>query len=256
LQGFGGTISKLFFMDHPNTLLNGHGRPGATALYDSSNVLNVSREGRIASIVAGSLMAGSALGRFRHHPLGSLCRLAVGSYLLYRGLSGNCPLSAMIEERRNRHTRAINIRTSLVIQKPREEVYNSWRQLSNLPLFMQHLERVEEKDGTHSHWVARGPGGVGTVEWEAEIVKEEPGYLLGWRSVPQSMIATAGRVTFEDTPEGHTNVEVMITYRPPAGHVGAGLAWLLNAAFERMVEEDIQRFKAYLETGEVMMEAP
>jgi uncharacterized membrane protein len=141
----------------------------------------------------------------------------------------------------------------MLISKPREEVYAFWRQLGNLPLFMQHLLKVEEKDGIHSHWIARGPGGIGTIEWEAEIMKEEPGRLLGWRSVANSMIATAGRVTFEDAANGGTFVEVMITYRPPAGHVGTGLAWLLNVAFERMIEEDIQRFKRFLESGEVVM---
>ena len=239
-------------MTHPNALLNGHGRPSAGPLYDSSNILNVTRKGRVASIVAGSLITSNAIGQIGKHPIRGLLQMAMGSYLLYRGISGNCPVSAAIEERRNKHTRAINIRTNMVINKPREEVYAFWRQLGNLPLFMRHLEKVDERDGTHSHWIARGPGGIGNIEWEAEIMKEEPGHLLGWRSVPNSMIATAGRVTFEDTPNGNTYVEIMISYRPPAGHVGTGLAWLLNVAFERMIEEDIQRFKRFLESGELV----
>ena len=230
-------------MTHPNALLNGHGRPSAGPLYDSSNILNVSRPGRAASIVIGSLLTSNALGQMRKHPIGGLMKLAIGGYLLYRGLSGNCPISAAIEERKNRHTRAINIRTKLLIARPREEVYAFWRQLGNLPLFMQHLVKVDEQDSIHSRWIARGPGGIGTVEWEAEIMKEEPGRLLGWRSIANSMIATAGRLTFEDAANGGTYVEVNISYRPPAGYVGTGLAWLLNVAFERMIEEDIYRVK-------------
>jgi len=241
-------------MTHPNALLNGHGRPSAGPLYDSSNILNVSRPGRAASIVIGSLLTSNALGQMRKHPIGGLMKLAIGGYLLYRGLSGNCPLSAAIEERKNRHTRAINIRTKLLIARPREEVYAFWRQLGNLPLFMQHLVKVDEQDSTHSHWIARGPGGIGTVEWEAEIMKEEPGRLLGWRSVTNSMIATAGRLTFEDAANGGTHLEVNISYRPPAGHVGTGLAWLLNVAFERMIEEDIYRVKEFLESGELILD--
>lgn len=239
-------------MTHPNALLNGHGRPSAGPLYDSSNILNVTRKGRVASIVAGSLITSSAIGQIVKHPIRGMLKLAMGGYLLYRGISGNCPVSAAIEERRNRHTRAINIRTNMLINKPREEVYLFWRQLGNLPLFMRHLEKVNERDSLHSHWIARGPGGIGTIEWEAEIMKEEPGHLLGWRSVANSMIATAGRVTFEDAPNGGTHVEVMISYRPPAGHVGTGLAWLLNVAFERMIQQDIQRFKRFLESGELV----
>jgi len=241
-------------MTHPNALLNGHGRPSAGPLYDSSNILNVSRPGRAASIVIGSLLTSNALGQMRKHPIGGLMKLAIGGYLLYRGLSGNCPLSAAIEERKNRHTRAVNIRTKLLIARPREEVYAFWRQLGNLPLFMQHLVKVDEQDSIHSRWIARGPGGIGTVEWEAEIMKEEPGRLLGWRSIANSMIATAGRLTFEDAANGGTYVEVNISYRPPAGYVGTGLAWLLNVAFERMIEEDIYRVKEFLESGELILD--
>lgn len=235
-------------------MLNGHGRPSASPLYDSSNILNVSRPGRVVSILAGSLLTSNALGQLSRHPIGGLLKLAIGGYLLYRGMSGNCPVAAAIEKRRNRHTRAINIRTRQLISRPREEVYAFWRQLGNLPLFMHHLVKVEEQDGIHSRWIARGPGGIGTIEWEAEIMKEEPGRLLGWRSVANSMIATAGRVTFEDAANGGTFVEVMITYRPPAGHVGSGLAWLLNVAFERMIEDDITRVKDYLESGELIVD--
>ena len=242
-------------MNSYNTLLNGnsqHEAPSAGPLYDHSNILNVSKEGRIASIVAGSLIASSAIGSIGKHPIKSLARLAVGGYLLYRGLSGNCPVTAAIEQRSARHSTAMNIRSSMTINKPREEVYAFWRQLGNLPLFMRHLEQVDERDSTHSRWIANGPGGVGTLEWEAEIVKEEPGTLLGWRSITGSQVATAGRVTFEDTANGGTAMKIMITYRPPAGHVGTGLAWLLNSAFERIVQEDIQRFKHFMETGVVV----
>ncbi len=254
MQGFSGSNRNYSIMNHHNALLNGHGQPSAGALYDSSNILNVSREGRVASIVAGSLMASTALGQLGKRPFSSFFKLAVGSYLLYRGLSGNCPVSAAIEDRVGRHTQAINIRTSLHIGKSKEEVYAFWRQLGNLPLFMRHLEKVTERDSQHSRWTAKGPGGVGSIEWEAEIVKEEPGRLLGWRSIAGSQVATAGRVTFEDAPDGGTYMKVMVTYRPPAGHVGTGLAWLLNAAFERIVEEDIERFKVFMETGEIVHE--
>lgn len=242
-------------MKHRNASLNGHHEPSAGLLYDSSNIINVSPEGRIASIIAGSLIAGAGLRKIDRRPLSGLLKLAMGGYLLYRGISGNCPLSALANSHwADHHAGSVNIRRTLTIYKPRQEVYSFWRQLGNLPLFMQHLERVTELDSRHSRWVAKGPGGIGNIEWEAEIVKEEPGKLLGWRSVAGSMIATAGRINFKDTLNGSTQIEVMITYRPPAGYVGTSLAWLLNPAFEQMVEKDIARFKQFLETGETTTE--
>lgn len=232
--------------------LNGHGEPRATPLYERSNVLNVSKQGRIASIIGGALLTTAAINRVDKHPIGSLLRLVAGGYLLYRGISGNCPVSAMSGRRSSeKHASAINIRTKLTINKPRSEVYSSWRQLSNLPIFMKHLTSVKETDSHHSHWAANGPGGIGSLEWDAEIVKEEAGHLLGWRSAAGSEVATAGRVTFTDAISGGTDVEVIISYRPPAGHVGTSLAWILNAAFEDIIEKDVLRFKQFVETGEV-----
>jgi uncharacterized membrane protein len=235
--------------NHP---LNGHGEPRATALYEHSDVLNVSKPGRIASVVGGALMTTSAISNVNKHPIRSLIRLIAGGYLLYRGISGNCPISAMAgRSSGDKHNNAINIRTKFIVDKPRFEVYNFWRSVENLPHFMRHLAVVTEKDSHHSHWVATGPGKLGTIEWDAEIIKDEPGELIGWRSAPGSDLVTAGKITFSDAISGGTDMEVIITYRPPAGYVGTGLAWLLNSAFENMIRKDILRFKSYVETGEI-----
>lgn len=232
--------------------LNGHGEPRATGLYEASNVLNVSKQGRVASIVGGALLTTAAINQIDKHPFRSLFRLIAGGYLLYRGISGNCPVSAISGRKSgDKHSSNVNIRTSLIVDKPRMEVYTFWRQLSNLPIFMKHLVSVEETDSFHSHWKASGPGGVGTLEWDAEITKDEPGNLIGWRSAAGSDIVTAGRINFKDAISGGTEMEIMITYRPPAGYVGAGLAWILNSAFENIVERDILGFKQYVETGAV-----
>ncbi|MBV8252545.1 MAG: SRPBCC family protein [Chitinophaga sp.] len=234
-----------------NKQINGQVHPAAGLLYNSSSIINVSPEGRIVSIFTGAWLLGSAISSVDKKPVNSLLKLLGAGYLLYRGISGNSLLNGITGKRHpDRHTRAVNIRTAVLIDNPREEVYYFWRQLSNLSIFMKHLQSVEEKDPLHSHWIVKGPGGIGTLEWDAEIVKEYPGQFLGWRSLPGSSIATAGRVTFTDIPGGGTAVDVMLTYRAPAGQIGSGLAWLLNPAFERMVVKDIRRFKHFMETGE------
>ncbi|WP_161596789.1 SRPBCC family protein [Chitinophaga vietnamensis] len=234
-------------------ILNGHSQPMAGPIYESSNIINVSPEGRIVSIFTGAWLLGAAISKVDKKPVGSLFRLLGAGYLLYQGISGNNLLNGLFGKRRpDHHTEAINIRTTVMIDNPREEVYYFWRQLNNLPVFMKHLQSVEELDPFHSHWVVKGPGGIGTLEWDAEIVKEQPGEFLGWRSLQGSSIATAGRVTFRDTLNGGTEIDVMITYRPPAGYVGTGLMWLLNPAFENMIIRDIKRFKNYMETGEIV----
>jgi uncharacterized membrane protein len=230
--------------------LNGHQEPRAATLYEKSEVLNVSKPGRIASIVSGAMLTTSAISNIDKHPIRSLFRLVTGGYLLYRGISGNCPVSAVAgKQAGDTHVRAVNIRKKIIVDRTRDEVYSFWRQLENLPLFMKHLASVEELDDTTSHWVVTGPGEIGKVEWNAEITKDEPGRIIGWRSVEGSGIATAGRVNFREAFGGGTEIEVNITYRPPAGYVGSSLAWLLNGAFSRIVEKDILSFKMFLETG-------
>lgn len=228
-------------------------QPKAGSLYDSSNIINVTPEGRIVSIFTGAWLVGSAISKVDKSPISSLFKLLGAGYLLYRGISGNDLVNGLLGRRKpDRHTASVNIRTTVSIDNPKEEVYYFWRQLNNLPVFMKHLLSVEETDPFHSHWVVRGPGGIGTLEWDAEIVKEVPGELIGWRSLPGSSIATAGRVTFREAYNGATEIDVMITYRPPAGYVGSGLAWLLNPTFENMLVKDIKRFKNYMETGEIL----
>lgn len=222
-------------------------RPRAGSLYEQSTVINVSKTGRIISSAAGASLVYLALSGMKQSPLKNIGRLLVGGYLLYRGISGNCPITAAIDdENRPRHARAVNIRTSMVVDRPRGEVYAYWRQLGNLPLFMAHLHDVEVQDARHSHWTIKLAGNV-KLEWDAEITEDKPGEELAWRSLEGAAIANAGKVRFRDTENGATELLVTFTYRPPAGFVGSGLARLMNPAFAQLVRHDIIRFKQHLE---------
>jgi uncharacterized membrane protein len=205
---------------------------------------------RIASAAIGAWLLSSSVNNFVKHPVNSLVKLAVGGLLLYRGASGHCPLYASMGKTRGvSNTQNINIRTSLIVNKPKDEVYNFWRKLENLPLFMKHLASVTEIDSKHSHWEAVLPGNIGRIKWNAEIVKEEAGYLIGWQSIPNSMINNAGKVTFHDAAGGQgTELEVVISYHPPAGEIGSGLAKALNPVFEKLIRQDVMNFKEYIET--------
>jgi uncharacterized membrane protein len=215
-----------------------------------SGIVNVEQGERIASAAIGAWLLSSSLNNLFKHPLNSIVKMAVGGMLLYRGASGHCPVYSSIGKTKGvTHTPAINIRTSLIVNKPKDEVYSFWRKLENLPLFMKHLASVTEIDTKHSHWEAVIPGNIGRIKWNAEIVKEEPGYLIGWQSIPNSMINNAGRVTFHDAANGQgTELEVVISYHPPAGELGAGLAKALNGVFEKIIRQDVMNFKEYIET--------
>jgi uncharacterized membrane protein len=215
-----------------------------------SGTLNVGQNERIISAALGAFILSSGVNNLFSSPINSLIKTAIGGILLYRGVSGNCPVYSSMGKTKNvSHTPAINIRTSLIVNKPKDEVYAFWRKLENLPLFMDHLSSVTEIDSKHSHWEAVLPGNIGKVKWNAEIVKEEDGYMIGWQSIPNSMINNAGKVVFHDAQNGQgTELEVVISYHPPAGELGAGLAKLLNPVFEKIIRKDVMNFKEYIET--------
>ncbi len=211
-------------------------------------VQNVSNFERGLSIGIGALLVYSSVKKISKTPVSAILRAAIGSGLIFRGSSGNCPLYHQLQVDGTK-TAAVNIRTTLTVNKPRNEVYSTWRNFGILPRFMKHLSNVRETNGTRSHWEAHIPeGNPIPISWDAEIVKDEPGVLLSWHSLPGSTIENVGKIEFRDAL-GHqgTEIRVMISYRPPAGNIGGGIARLLNPLFRKIVQKDILNFKQYIE---------
>ena len=102
-----------------------------------------------------------------------------------------------------------------------------------------------------SRWTARGPGDI-PLSWEAEIVADEPGRLIAWRSVEGAEVDNAGSVRFTPAPGGRgTEVKVLLSYAPPAGRLGTAVATVLGRSGDQQVREDLRRFKQRMEADEV-----
>lgn len=145
----------------------------------------------------------------------------------------------------------IAVTEALTINATPQVLYAFWKKVENLPLFMQHLESITATTERTSHWVAKAPAGM-AVEWDAEIVDDQPNELIGWRTLPESEVVHEGRVTFEPTIGGRgTIVRVDLRYRPPAGKVGVQLARLFGEEPSVQISDDLRRLKQLLETGEV-----
>ena len=198
---------------------------------------------RLVSALAGSYALYRATRRKNAVP-----EIFIGSYLLFRGITGYCSVyNAIGKTKPDNRSRNVNIQVSLKVDKPREEVYDFWRKLENLPLFMEHLTMVNSIDEKTSVWEARIPGGMGNLRWRSEIVKERPLELLGWQSLSGSEVENAGKVEFRDAEDGGTELHVVITYHAPLGIAGEGVARMMNPFFHKVVENDIRNFKNYIE---------
>jgi uncharacterized membrane protein len=147
--------------------------------------------------------------------------------------------------------RGIHVVKSITVNREPEQVYLFWRNFENLPRFMAHLESVVVA-GERSRWRAKGPAGT-TVEWEAEIVLDQPNQTIVWRSTEDADVENEGSVRFVPAAGGHgTEIRVELRYRPPAGIVGATIAKLFGREPSQQIAGDLRRFKQVLETGEVL----
>ena len=233
-----------------NTILDKEILDRVKSITETTGKENIDQGERIVSLLAGSWLVYKSLKNLGRHPLVGLHGAAAGGLLLYRGVTGVCPIYKQL----NKDTtdpQAITITENIVVNAPRAEVYAFWRELSNLPKFMTHLKSVVETSDEVSLWTANTPGGLIDLTWNAEITREEPGNYLGWQSLEGSMVDNAGKVEFKDTLNGTgTELHIEIDYFSPAGSVGRGITSLFNGIFERMIREDIQNFKTYAEAAD------
>jgi uncharacterized membrane protein len=222
--------------------------------------VNVAEAERWASALGGAALAtwGFLQLRDERTPTGAMLT-AAGASLIARGATGHCPVYAAAGVHTSRtDTRAaldgprgILVDHAATINRRPDELYAYWRKLEQLPRFMSHLISVEQLDERRSHWVARGPAGR-KVSWDAEIISDTPNELIGWRTLEKSDVVSAGSVRFRPAPGGRgTEVRVRLQYEPPAGRVGATIAWLLGDAPEQAIQEDLRRFKQLIEACEV-----
>lgn len=215
---------------------------------------NVGPIERWASVLVGSGL--TLVGLRRGAALGGLLA-SVGGSLVYRGATGHCPLYARFDMSTARGgtrdelggRRGVHVTRSVTINRPLEELYRFWRDFSNLPRFLDHLESVRVIDGRRSHWVAKGPAGL-QVSWDAEIIEDIPNDHISWRSLEGSQVTSAGSVHFTAHPAGRgTELRVRLQYNPPAGKVGAAVAWLLGEEPSQQIREDLRRLKQIMETS-------
>lgn len=143
----------------------------------------------------------------------------------------------------------IDVNRAITIDKPAQEIYNYWRQLENLPRIIDHLEAVHRLSDRRSHWVARTP--VGKMEWNAEILEDDPGRRISWRSEEGSQVQTNGSVEFRSAPGGRgTEVRANFCYYPPGGKLGSIFAKLFRTDPSQEIAEALRRLKRIMETGE------
>jgi uncharacterized membrane protein len=141
---------------------------------------------------------------------------------------------------------AVTIQKTINIDAPVEEVYDFWSHFENFSKFMRHIQEVRNLGNGRSHWVATGPAGL-SVRWDAVTTRQEPNSLIAWKSEPGSLVESAGMVHFHPNRLGGTQVDIQMSYNPPAGAMGHAVATIFGADPRRAMDEDLVRFKSLIE---------
>lgn len=222
-----------------------------TGMMTDPRIVNVNKPERVFSVAAGAFLMYRGIKNLSRNPVASISKLVAGGWLVVRGATGHCPIYEATGVY-GLKPESINIRQSFIVNRPRAEVFQFWRQLENLPLFMNHLLSVEQLSPKRSKWKAAFTSYLPAISWEAEIVKERENKFIGWNTVKGAVIENAGKVEFTDTDDGNgTEVHVIFSYHAPIGGVTGNLAKLFTPSIEDIIREDVGNFKHFIETKEI-----
>ena len=198
-----------------------------------------------------SLAAGAGLvwGAWRARGKASLPLAAAGASLLYRGSTRRCPVysaAGIDHSARKAGPDAVGV---ITIDRPVEELYRFWRDLSNSPKFMRFVESVEILDEKRSRWRGKQIGGY-AFDYEAELIEDIPNDGLRWRSAEGAPVDMRGSVRFMKAPADRGTVVVASVVFGRSG--GGGIrGWLASPFAHYTIHEDLMRLKQLMEAGEI-----
>lgn len=208
---------------------------------------DVSEAERWASLITGGAMV---LRGLQSRSLKGAIMAIAGGGLAYHGATSDQSLPEKISEATGLD-QDIRVEKTVTINQPVEKLYSYWRNLENLPTFMEHLESVRSLDDRRSHWKAKAPMDL-SVEWDAEIVEDRPNELIAWMSVAGADVQNSGFVRFKPAPgDRGTEVKVVLEYAPPGGALTAAVAKLFGEEPEQQVGDALSKFKQLMEAGEI-----
>ena len=141
------------------------------------------------------------------------------------------------------------VRTSALVQSDPKRLYEIWRDVENAPLWQEQIERVTRTGETTSHWIMRGSDKEKSLEWDSEILADEPGHRIAWRSVCGDS-SNAGEVIFEPSP-GNRGTMVTVLQEFRMGKLASAWETIVGRNPKQAVIENVRHFKALAETGEI-----
>lgn len=147
------------------------------------------------------------------------------------------------------HVEPFRGEAAVLINRPPEDLYNFWRDPSNLVALEPWLESVHPLGNQQWRWRAKAAGRM--LEIETQVTEDEPNRLLAWRSTENSPVLMRGRIEFQPATANHgTRVRARLEMHGPVA-LAARPASALGLGPELRLEQHLRRFKQLMETGEI-----
>ena len=141
------------------------------------------------------------------------------------------------------------IEASVVIQRPREEVFRFYRDFRNLPRFLGDVIAVEQVGPTTSRWRIQGPLGV-RAAWTVRVTEERTNELIRYETVNLPPLTTHWDIYFAPGPRAD-ETEVREVLKTPLGGLGRAALALIGKFPDKEVASNLNRLKELMETGRV-----
>jgi uncharacterized membrane protein len=221
---------------------------------------NVSETERVVTGIGGAILVLSGL---RRGGISGLLRLAAGGALVARASTGHCPMYENMGDdqqeqrlaRQHGWEHAAVTRESIVINRPREQLFSFWRDFANLSKVMTHVERVDVIDSRRSRWLMQLPLGK-ELQWNSSVTEERQNERIAWSADDNADVRNAGWVEFRDASGGRgTEVIVQLAYEPPGGEIGNVLAKLWPQSPGALLKSDLKEFKEKVESGRIELQS-
>ncbi|MGH7638827.1 MAG: SRPBCC family protein [Gemmatimonadaceae bacterium] len=134
--------------------------------------------------------------------------------------------------------RAVDMRMTVVVERPVGEVFEFCRDFENFPEVVNGFLHVTDHQDGRSHWQVQTPRGD-AIEWDATITKYVPNSVIAWQSKPGSAVEARGQMRFAPLSATETRVDIALTYLPKHTGLAEAFSALLSSSNTKKLRADI-----------------
>jgi len=144
--------------------------------------------------------------------------------------------------------RAVDMRMTVVVERPVGEVFEFCRDFENFPTILDVPLNIQDFQDGRSRWSVQSPGGH-AIEWDATVTKYVPNSVIAWESVATAPVRSSGTMRFAPLGPNATRVDLSLTYLPHHTDLGDALHALMIARANRRVRDQVAHASVALSRG-------